>query len=106
MQKKISQEELVEKLEKVGIKGEWVKPDEYGISRFFQFELDGQEIQIEWYCNLCTLIIGNAHFWFDRIGTYSGYPMRGEWIEFSYGNDKPLHLRVRKNKGEKTNVTI
>ena len=90
----MSKEELQEKLEKVGIKGEWVKPDEYGFSRLFQFELDGQIIQIEWYCNLCTLMIGNAHFWFDRISTYSGYPCSGEWIEFSYRGETPLHLKV------------
>ena len=67
----MTQEELVNKLEKVGINGEWVKPDEYGFSRIFQFKLDEQIIEIEWYCNYCTLMIGNMHFWFDRIGTWS-----------------------------------
>ena len=90
----MKQEELVEKLEKVGIKGEWINPDEYGFSRTFQFELDRQVIQIEWYCNYSTLIIGNAHFWFDRISTYSGYPHMGEWIEFIFRNEHPVHLRV------------
>lgn len=94
----MKQEELVEKLEKVGIKGEWINPDEYGFSRTFQFELDRQVIQIEWYCNYSTLMIGNAHFWFDRISTYSGYPHRGEWIEFIFRNEHPVHLRV--SKGE------
>ena len=73
----MTQEKLVKKLEKVGIKGEWINPDKYGFSRLYQFELDGQTIQIEWYCNLSTLMIGNVHFWFDRIRTHSGYPCRG-----------------------------
>lgn len=94
----MTKEELVEKLERAGIKGEWINPDKYGFSRIFQFEIDGQVIQVEWYCNYCTLMIGNAHFWFDRISTYSGYPHRGEWIEFIFGNEKPVHLRV--SKGE------
>ena len=32
----MSREELEEKLKKVGIYGEWVRPDEYGFSRIFQ----------------------------------------------------------------------
>lgn len=88
---------LEELLESVGIKGEWINPDEYGFSRTFQFELDGQVIQIEWFCNYSTLIIGNAHFWFDRISTYSGYPHSGEWIEFSFGKEHPIHLKVKEN---------
>lgn len=76
----MKKEELVEKLEKVGIKGEWINPDEYGFSRTFQFELDGQVIQIEWYCNYSTLMIGNAHFWFDRILAMKGEDMKHEWM--------------------------
>lgn len=90
----MNKEKLVEKLEKVGIKGEWVNYDEYNFSRLFQFELNGQVIQIEWYCNYCTLMIGNAHFWFDTIRTNSGYPMSGEWIEFSFRGEHPVHLKV------------
>lgn len=90
----MSKEELVEKLDKVGINGEWINPDEYGFSRIFQFELNGQMLEIEWYCNYSTLMIGNAHFWFDNISTYSGYPRRGEWIEFSFRGEHPVHLRV------------
>ena len=90
----MSKEELVEKLAKVGINGEWIDEDKYGFSRLFQFELNGQHIQIEWYCNYSTIMIGNAHFWFDRI-TYSGYPMQGKWIEFSFRNEHPLHLKVK-----------
>ena len=93
----MSKEELVEKLAKVGINGEWVEPDEYGFSRIFQFELNGQHIQIEWYCNYSTIMISNAHFWFNRISTYSGYPMQGVWIEFSFGNEQPLHLKVKES---------
>ena len=96
----MSKEELVEKLTKVGINGEWINPDIYGFSRTFQFELNGQVIKIEWFCNLSTLMIGNAHFWFDRISTYSGYPMQGKWIEFSFGNEKPLHLKVKESDKE------
>ena len=90
----MSQKDLVEKLEKVGIKGEWVEPDEYGFSRVFKFELNGQTLEIEWYCNYSTLMIGNAHFWFDNISTYSGYPRHGEWIEFSFRGEHPVHLKV------------
>ena len=93
----MSKEELIEKLTEVGINGEWINPDEYGFSRIFQFELNGQTIKIEWFCNYSTLMIGNAHFWFDRISTYSGYPMQGVWIEFSFGNEKPLHLKVKES---------
>ena len=88
---------LEELLESVGIKGEWINPDEYGFSRTFQFELNGQVLQIEWYCNYSTLIIGNAHFWFDKISTYRGYPHRGEWIEFSFRNEHPIHLKVKES---------
>lgn len=91
----MDKEKLEEILKSVGIKGEWIEADEYGFSRLFQFELDGQTIHIEWYCNYSTLIIGNAHFWFDKISTYSGYPCSGEWIEFSFRREHPVHLRVR-----------
>ena len=94
----MSKEELVEKLTEVGINGEWINPDEYGFSRIFQFELNGQTIKIEWFCNLSTLIIGNAEFWFDRISTWSGYPRQGKWIEFSFGNEHPLHLKVKESE--------
>ena len=96
----MSKEELVEKLAKVGINGEWINPDEYGFSRIFQFELNGQTIKIEWFCNYSTLIIGNAEFWFNRISTYSGYPAQGKWIEFSFGNEHALHLNVKESKYE------
>ena len=90
----MSKEELVEKLAKVGIDGEWINPDEYGFSRIFQFELNGQTLEIEWYCNYSTLMIGNAHFWFDNISAYSGYPRHGELIEFSFMGEHPVHLKV------------
>lgn len=90
----MTKEELVNKLEEVGISGEWIKHDKYGFSRLFQFKLGEQTMRIDWYCNYCTLMIGNVHFWFDRIGTYSGYPHQGEWIEFSFRDEHPLHLRI------------
>ena len=90
----MNKEELVEKLAKVGIDGDWINPDEYGFSRIFQFELNGQTLEIEWCCNYSTLMIGNAHFWFDNISTYSGYPRHGEWIEFSFRGEHPVHLKV------------
>ena len=93
----MSKEGLVEKLAKVGINGEWIDEDKYRCSRLFQFELNGQHIQIEWYCNYSTIMIDNAHFWFDRISTYSGYPMQGKWIEFSFKNEHPLHLKVKES---------
>ena len=96
----MSKEELVEKLAKVGINGEWIDEDKYGFSRIFQFELNGQTIEIEWFCNYSTLMIGNAYFWFDRISTYSGHLMQGRWIEFSYRNEHPLHLKVKESDKE------
>lgn len=91
----MSKEELEKKLSSVGISGEWVDEDEYGFSRVFQFTIEDQIIKIEWYCNYSTLMIGNAHFWFDRISTYSGYPDRGVWIEFSFRGEHPVHLKVK-----------
>ena len=96
----MSKEELVEKLAKVGINGEWINSDKYGFSRIFQFELNGQTIKIEWFCNYSTLMIGNAEFWFDRISTWSGYPKQGKWIEFLFGNEHPLHLKVKESDKE------
>ena len=93
-------EKLVEKLAEVGRNGEWINPDKYGFSRIFQFELNGQTIKIECFCNYSTLIIGNAEFWFDRIITRSGYPMQGKWIEFSFKNEHPLHLKVKESDKE------
>lgn len=91
----MDKEELEKKLSSVGITGEWADFDEYGFSRVFQFMLEDQLIKIEWYCNHSTLMIGNVHFWFDRISTYSGYPHRGKWIEFSFRGEHPVHLKVR-----------
>lgn len=90
----MTKEELVEKFEKVGIKGEWVNQDKYGFSRIYQFSLDNQIIQIEWYCNYSTLIIGNIRFWFDNIRTNSSYPENGKWIEFSFRGEHPIHIKV------------
>lgn len=91
----MTKEQLQEKLESVGIKGEWVDKDEHGFSRTFRFEIDGQEFQIEWYCNYSTLIIGNVlHFWFDNINLSSGYPHYGKWIEFTFRGEHALHLKV------------
>ena len=74
----MSQEELVEKLAEVGINGEWIDADEYGFSRLFQFELNGQPIQIEWYWNYYTKMIGNDHNWYERISTYRGNQRKGK----------------------------
>lgn len=91
----MTKEELVSTLEKVGINGEWIEHDEWGFSRMFQFKLGEQTMKIEWYHNYSTLIIGNIHFWFDKISTSSGYPYQGKWIEFSFRNETPLHLRLQ-----------
>lgn len=87
--------ELEKKLLKAGIKGDWVDPDEFGFSRTFQFEVNGQKMEIEWYCNYSTLMVGNIHFWFDEIITNSTYLHRGEWIGFSFRNEHPIHLRIK-----------
>lgn len=91
----MSKEELEKKLSSVGIFGEWVDKDKYGFSRVFQFTIEDQIIKIEWYCNYSTLMIGNAHFCFDRISTSNKYPHRGEWIEFSFREEHPVYLKVR-----------
>ena len=90
----MTKEELVEKLEKLGLKGEWINQDQYGFSRIYQFDLDNQTIQIEWYCNYSTLIIGNVRFWFDNIRINSSYPEKGNWIEFSFRDEHPIHIKV------------
>ena len=90
----MTKEELVEKLEKSGLKGEWVNQDKWGFSRIYQFNLGDQIVQIEWYCNYSTLIMGNIRFWFDNIKIISSYPESGEWIEFSFRGEHPIHMKV------------
>ena len=51
----MTQEELVNKLEKVGINGQWVNPDKYGFSRTYEFVINEQIVQIEWYTNYLLL---------------------------------------------------
>lgn len=92
---RMTQEELVNRLEKVGIKGQWINSDKYGFSRIYEFAINEQIIQIEWYANYSTVMIGNAHFWFDNILLHSSYPMQGEWIEFSFRGEHPLHIKVK-----------
>lgn len=43
----MTQEELVNRLEKVGIKGQWINSDIYGFSRIYEFAINEQIIQIE-----------------------------------------------------------
>jgi hypothetical protein len=57
--------------------------------------INEQTIQIEWYANYSTIMIGNVHFWFDNILLHSGYPRQGEWIEFSFRGEHPLHIKVK-----------
>ena len=90
-----TKEKLEEALSGVGIVGEWIKPDKYGFSRFYKFNACGTEVIIEWYCNYSEIIIGSARIWFDSIRLYSGYPMAGEWIEFTFRGNTPLHLKVK-----------
>lgn len=94
----MTKEELVNKLDKVGIKGQWINQNEYGFSRIYEFAINEQIIQIEWYANYSTVMIGNAHFWFDNILLHSSYPMQGEWIEFSFRGEHPLHIKVNSKK--------
>ena len=90
-----TKEKLEEALFKVGISGEWINPDKCGFSRLYKFNACGTEVIIEWYCNYSEIIIGSARMCFTHISTYSGYPMAGEWIEFSCNGEKPLHLKIR-----------
>ena len=90
----MTREELSEKLEEVGIRGEWIMPDKHGFCRVFEFKIGEQLIKIDWYCNYSTLMIGNVYFLFDSISTYSNYPHQGKWIDFSFRNEHPLHLKV------------
>lgn len=86
---------LEETLAEVGIVGEWINPDKYGFSREYKFNACGTEVIIEWYSNYSEIIIGSARMWFTHIHPYSGYPMRGEWIEFTFRVEHPLHLKVK-----------
>lgn len=90
-----TKEKLEEALSKVGIVGEWINPDEYGFSRLYKFNTCGTDVVIEWYCNYSTVRIGNASMWFTHIYTHTRYPERGEWIEFTFMGEKPLHLKVK-----------
>lgn len=90
-----TKEKLVDALSKVGIVGEWINPDKYGFCRLYKFNACGTEVAIEWYCNYSEIIIGSARMWFTHINTISGYPMSGEWIEFTFKGEKPLHLKVK-----------
>jgi hypothetical protein len=90
-----SKEKLERVLSEVGIVGAWIEPDKYGYSRLYEFNTCGTEVIIEWYCNYSEIRIGNARMWFTHIKTYSGYPEKGEWIEFTFNGEKPLHLKVK-----------
>ena len=90
-----TKEKLEKVLAKVGIVGEWINPDEYGFSRLYKFNACGTEVIIEWYCNYSEIIIGSARMCFTHIYTCVGYPMHGEWIEFTYEKGMPLHLKIR-----------
>lgn len=89
-----TKEKLEEALSKVGIVGEWINPDKYGFSRFYKFNACGTDVIIKWYCNYSEIVIGSARMWFTHINTYSGYPMFGKWIEFTFKGEKPLHLKI------------
>lgn len=90
-----TKEALEEALSKVGIVGEWINADKYGFSRTYRFDACGTEVVIEWYCNYSEIIIGSARMWFTHINTYSGYPRKGEWIEFTFNGENSLHLKVK-----------
>jgi len=90
-----TKKKLEDTLSKVGIVGEWINRDDFGFSRFYKFNACGTDVIIEWYWNYSEIRVGNARMWFTHISTYSGYPNRGEWIEFTYNGEKPLHLKVK-----------
>lgn len=90
-----TKEKLEEALSKVEIVGEWINPDEYGFSRFYRFNVCETAVIIEWYCNYSEIQIGGARMWFTHINTYSGYPAVGEWIEFTFKGEHPLHLKIK-----------
>jgi hypothetical protein len=90
-----TKEKLERALSKVGIVGEWINPDRYGFSRLYKFDACGTDVIIEWYCNYSVIMIGNSRMWFTHIKTYSGYPEHGEWIEFTFNGEKPLHLKIK-----------
>ena len=91
-----SKEKLEEALSKVGIVGEWVNPDKSGFTRFYKFNACGTKVIIEWYWNYSEISINdNVRMYFTHINTYCGFSMPGEWIEFTFKGEKPLHLKVR-----------
>lgn len=92
-----TQEKLEQALSKFGITGEWINKNEFGFSRYFKFEVLGQEYLIRWFYNYSDLIIGNAEIHFDSI-TEGCYPEAGEWIDFRFRNrDNALHLKVKED---------
>lgn len=90
-----TKKKLEDALSKVGISGEWINQDKYGFSRTYKFNACGTDVIIVWWCNYSTVRIGNAEMWFTHIDTYTCYPMRGEWIEFTYNGEQPLHLKIK-----------
>ena len=89
-----TKERLEVALRLAGVNGEWINQDENGFSREYKINISGQEIIIEWYCNYSTVKVGNLHFWADGIHPDSGYPFRGRWIDFLYGDTHIIHLKV------------
>ena len=57
IEKSITIEQLEEFFESVGIKLEGIKHDLNGFTRDYKFEIDGRVFIINWWSNMCTLII-------------------------------------------------
>lgn len=77
----ISKEELEKVLTRAGVFKGWIKSDQYDFSRTADCEALGMKFEIEWWCNLCNLYIGNAQIifrWVYEDTTWPGYNWKRE----------------------------
>ena len=77
----IGKEELEKVLTRAGVFKGWIKPDQYDFSRTADCEALGMKFEIEWWCNLCYLHIGNAQIilrWVYEDTTWPSYNWKRE----------------------------
>ena len=89
-----TKEKLEQIMSEVGISGNWINADQYGFSRTYLFNVNGQDIVIEWYCNYSNVNIGNVRLWVDSIQADDCYPEHGKWIEMMYQGRTVAHIKV------------
>ena len=106
-----NKEEIIEFLDRVGVKAILVNHDDFGFSRKIKFTIYGIDYYITWFSNQSTLSIGDnkraAQIPFKYIGLDDTYPLvdGNRSIEFSYEYPFPYHtfripLEIKEVKSE------